>query len=586
MATSMATSERAALPSVSPPLRLTLAIIGAYFVLALALLPFARQAGPAMPGFNSAFGAGVFVTEFATAFLLLVLFRQVPRLSVLLLANAYLYSALMALAYVLAYPDAVMPGRALIGGSQSVSWIYNCWIAGYALLTLAAVLLETRWAGVALEPASARPAAAAACLAVAATVVVIVATSTILVESLPPLIAGGDWTTLNGVINFGAVVALGASLLMILLAMRPRSDLFLWLSLALTAIAFGNVISAVGGGRYTVGWYACRLSWLASGCVLLLYFLFQFVRQHGLLVRTTDDLSERTRERDRIWNVSEDLLGVSTFEGYFISLNPAWTNVLGWGEDEIRSMHVSTLRHPDDAAHSMAGRARLAEGVPTVRVENRFRHKDGSWRWVAWTMTAERGLIYVAGRHVTAEREAQEALRKAEADAAHRQKMEALGQLTGGVAHDFNNLLMVVSGFIPRLKAAVAGDGKARQAAEAIEMAVQRGAALTRQLLSFARRQPINPVVVDIGERLVAMTSILKSTLGSFIELKVEVEPALWPVRLDANELELALLNLVLNARDAMTDGGTVDDFGAQRAPAGGRRRCRGGERHRRRHRA
>ena len=78
MATSMATSERAALPSVSPPLRLTLAIIGAYFVLALAFLPFARQAGPAMPGFNSAFGAGVFVTEFATAFLLLVLFRQGP----------------------------------------------------------------------------------------------------------------------------------------------------------------------------------------------------------------------------------------------------------------------------------------------------------------------------------------------------------------------------------------------------------------------------------------------------------------------------------------------------------------------------
>ena len=152
--------------------------------------------------------------------------------------------------------------------------------------------------------------------------------------------------------------------------------------------------------------------------MLLLYFLGQFVRQHGLLVRTTDDLEERTRERDRIWSVSEDLLGVSTFEGYFIAFNPAWSRVLGWSEAEIRRMHVDELRHPDDIEHSRAGRARLAAGVPTVRMENRFRHKDGGWRWIAWTLTADQGLIYVAGRHVTAEKEAQEALRKAEADAA------------------------------------------------------------------------------------------------------------------------------------------------------------------------
>ena len=94
-------------------------------------------------------------------------------------------------------------------------------------------------------------------------------------------------------------------------------------------------------------------------------------------------MRERIRERDRIWQVSEDLLGVSNFEGYFTSVNPAWTALLGWSEDEIKRMHVSELRHPDDAAHSMAGRRRLAEGVPTVRMENRFRHKDGSWRWLA-----------------------------------------------------------------------------------------------------------------------------------------------------------------------------------------------------------
>ncbi len=102
--------------------------------------------------------------------------------------------------------------------------------------------------------------------------------------------------------------------------------------------------------------------------------------------RLEAEIAERIRERDRIWQVSEDLLGVSNFEGYFTSVNPAWTRLLGWSEDEIKRMHVSELRHPDDAAHSMAGPRQLAEGAPTVRMENRFRHKDGSWRWLSWTI--------------------------------------------------------------------------------------------------------------------------------------------------------------------------------------------------------
>ena len=164
------------------------------------------------------------------------------------------------------------------------------------------------------------------------------------------------------------------------------------------------------------------------------------------------EVERRTLERDRIWNVSEDLLGVSNFEGYFLSMNPAWSNLLGWSEDEIKSMHVSELRHPDDAPAAIAGRAQLAQGVPTVRMENRFRHKDGSWRWLQWTMTANSGLLYVAGRHVTAEKEAAAALERAQRETAHLHKMDAIGQLTGGIAHDFNNLLMIVSGHAQSLK--------------------------------------------------------------------------------------------------------------------------------------
>src|SRR5438552_4567811 len=169
------------------------------------------------------------------------------------------------------------------------------------------------------------------------------------------------------------------------------------------------------------------------------------VRQEEALRLLNDtleaEIAQRVLERDRIWQVSEDLLGVSNFEGYFTSVNPAWTALLGWSEDEIKRLHVGELRHPDDAEHSMAGRRRLAEGVPTVRMENRFRHKDGSWRWLAWTLTVENEVIYLIGGHITAEKEAAEALRRAEDQLRQAQKMEAIGQLTGGIAHDFNNLL-------------------------------------------------------------------------------------------------------------------------------------------------
>ena len=269
------------------------------------------------------------------------------------------------------------------------------------------------------------------------------------------------------------------------------------------------------------------------------------------------EVERRTLERDRIWNVSEDLLAVSNFEGYFLSMNPAWTRLLGWSEDEIKSMHVSELRHPDDAPNAIAGRAQLAQGVPTLRMENRFRHKDGSWRWLQWTMTGDNGLIYVAGRHVTAEKEAAAALERAQRQTAHLQKMDAIGQLTGGIAHDFNNLLMIVSGHAQGLKSRLK-DAKDTRAVTAIEMAATRGENLTRQLLSFSRTLPLSPTVIDPAEAVRAIRDVLAGSMHVNIDFKTEVPAATWPVCVDKSELELALVNLAVNARDAMPDGGRI----------------------------
>jgi PAS domain S-box-containing protein len=285
------------------------------------------------------------------------------------------------------------------------------------------------------------------------------------------------------------------------------------------------------------------------------------VRAEGALRRLHESLEAevetRTRERDRIWSVSEDLLGVSNFAGYFVSINPAWTKTLGWSEAEIKAMHVSELRHPDDAPHSLAGREQLARGVPTVRMENRFRHKDGSWRWIAWTMTAEEGLIYVAGRHVTAEKEAAAALARAHQQLANAQKMEALGQLTGGVAHDFNNLMMIVGGYAQSLKSRLV-EPKNVRALQAIQAAVQRGEGLTRQLLSFSRRLPLSPIVVHPADAIEAIRDVIAGSTHVNIDLSIDIPQETWPIRVDRSELALALVNIAINARDAMPSGGRL----------------------------
>jgi PAS domain S-box-containing protein len=238
-------------------------------------------------------------------------------------------------------------------------------------------------------------------------------------------------------------------------------------------------------------------------------------------------------------------------------MNPAWPRLLGWSEDEIKSMHVSELRHPDDAPNAIAGRAMLAQGVPTVRMENRFRHKDGSWRWLQWTMTEDNGLIYVAGRHVTVEKEAAAALERAQRQTAHLQKMDAIGQLTGGIAHDFNNLLMIVSGHAQSLKKRLK-EPKDSRALAAIEMAATRGENLTRQLLAFARTLPLSPTVIDPAEAVQAIRDVLAGSMHVNIEFQTDVPDTIWPVCVDKSELELALVNLAVNARDAMPNGGRI----------------------------
>jgi PAS domain S-box-containing protein len=271
-------------------------------------------------------------------------------------------------------------------------------------------------------------------------------------------------------------------------------------------------------------------------------------------------VEEKTRERDRIWNVSQDLLVVADRDGIWRTVNPAWTRTLGWSEAELLDRTSEWLEHPDDGGITRTEVGKLGAAETTVRFESRFRHKDGSYRWLSWTGVADRDSIYAVARDVTAEKAAAERLKATEEALLQSQKMEAVGQLTGGIAHDFNNLLTGIVGSLDLLQTRLS-QGRTDNFTRYINAAMtsaNRAAALTHRLLAFARRQPLIPKGVDVNALVVSLEDLLRRTIGETIDLQISAADKLWFTLCDPNQLESALLNLTINARDAMPDGGKL----------------------------
>jgi len=240
-------------------------------------------------------------------------------------------------------------------------------------------------------------------------------------------------------------------------------------------------------------------------------------------------VEEKTRERDRIWNVSQDLLLVADRNGVWRTVNPAWTRTLGWSEAELLNRTSEWLEHPDDGGAVRSQIRKLGERETTVRFESRFRHKDGSYRWLSWTGVSE-DHIYAVARDVTAERAAAERLKATEEALLQSQKMEAVGQLTGGIAHDFNNLLTGIVGSLDLLQTRL-NQGRTENVARYINAAMtsaNRAAALTHRLLAFARRQPLIPKGVDANALVVSLEDLLRRTIGEAIDLEIVAPNELW----------------------------------------------------------
>lgn len=250
--------------------------------------------------------------------------------------------------------------------------------------------------------------------------------------------------------------------------------------------------------------------------------------------------------------------------GHVRSWNAGAARIKGYSAEEIIGRHFSVFYAPEDAA----------AGVPQTAIETATR--EGTFRTQGWRVRKDGSRFFAnvvidalhdddgrlmgfakITRDVTAQHEAEIALEQTREQLAQAQKMEALGQLTGGIAHDFNNLLMIVSGYAQLLQRRLS-DPKDTHAIEAIRTAISRGEKLTRQLLTFSRRQRLTPVVVDLRQCIDAVRDMLAPSLRGDITLNCDVEDKVWPVEVDASELELALVNVAVNARDAMPGGGTI----------------------------
>jgi PAS domain S-box-containing protein len=278
-------------------------------------------------------------------------------------------------------------------------------------------------------------------------------------------------------------------------------------------------------------------------------------------VGSCTDVTERKEAEAQLRALTEnasDIISVIAPDGTIHYESPSIERLLGWRPEELIGTQLLDYVHPDDTAHVVGAIARrLADAAPVnPPTEFRVRARDGSWHVLAAMSRAARDetgavRLVVNSRDVTEQRGLEEQLRQA-------QRMELMGQLAGGIAHDFNNLLTVIIGRSELLRQRLAKDDSARRNIELIQDAASRGAALTQQLLASSRRQMLQPRILDLNETVSGITPVLERLIGEQVTIAERLDPDLDRIRGDQATLEQIIVNLVVNARDAMPHGGRI----------------------------
>ena len=279
--------------------------------------------------------------------------------------------------------------------------------------------------------------------------------------------------------------------------------------------------------------------------------------------RSESELRESEAKHRALAENAHDLISEIDAKGRFVYLSPNYRGFLGYAPEELIGRQAFDYVHPEDVPLLLP---LLQDGVTEGKARQavfRFRHQSGEWRWFESSGNAFRtaaGEIHgvVISRDVTERRRTEEALRRSEESLRRAQKMEAVGRLAGGIAHDFNNMLLVILGNAAAVLQQLREDDPLRQDVIEIREAARHAADVTRQLLAFGRRQVLQPRVMDLNQSVRIVRRMLRHSVPEDVELVLELDPSLGRVRADPTQIEQVIVNLVLNACDAMPKGGRL----------------------------
>ncbi|PAX07102.1 MHYT domain-containing protein [Sphingomonas lenta] len=376
-------------------------------------------------------------------------------------------------------------------------------------------------------------------------------------------------------IGISVLIAIGAATTALWLASRnsrqiERAAAALVMGVAIAGMHFAGMRAAMftghsgamEDGMASVGQTALALAVFAATFLILFLSLVaaMFDRRFASLAQREADALRKSEERFRsLYRGTPLPLHAFDQEGRIEQVSNTWLELMGYAREEVVGRPLINFLTEESARRfrQQDWPELIAKDVLDPR-EYRAVTKAGAFLDVVSAARVERddegAFIHVLGglTDVTERKRAEEALRQA-------QKIEAIGQLTGGVAHDFNNLLAVVVGNLDLLRRRLPDDPRTRRLVESALEGAQRGAALTQRLLAFARRQDLRPEAVDVAQLVGGMADLLQRSIGPMVRVETRFPPELPPARVDAHQLEMAILNLAVNARDAMPEGGLLE---------------------------
>ena len=578
--------------------RLAFAVIAVSALIFACAAPFAGAPLPKVPAFIPSYEAALAINDLITAVLLFEQFAKLRSSAVCALASGYLFTALMAVAHALTFPDLFAPGGLFDAGPDSTAWLYVFWHGGFPLAVIAYALGKDRDAASIRHVGSVRTMFLVALAAVVAAVVGLTALATAGKAMLPAIMAGNH-NTLALTIAVGSVWTLSLAALAVLVWRWPYSILDLWLMVVMSAWLFDVALSSIlNGGRFDLGFYAGRVYGLLAASFVLAALLLETGWLHDRLTAARAQLADRARDLERrvrerteelqrsnaalkaeiaerqqaeqelqrtrafldvmIESLPAMLLVKDAGTGRCIYLNRAGEDLLGIDRAELVGKTVRDLAQGQDAdLIELQDKRALTSDKPYEIYEGTLDTRKLGKRLVRTKKlpvpdeTGAPKYLLAFSEDITDQRQLEDQLR-------HSQKMEALGHLTGGLAHDFNNLLAIIIGNLDVLAELRPGDAEQTELVQGAISAALSGSELTKRLLAFARRQPLLPEHVDLNMLVEEISMLLKRTLGQDIAVGLELDRSIPPVTVDRVQLETAIANLANNARDAMPNGGRL----------------------------